>query len=59
MRRILLLLSIPGLLLAQASSHRLTLDDLVSAEPIGETELSPDGKTFSLTHNEPNMLKAA
>src|SRR5260221_13470381 len=50
MRRILLLVSIPGLLLAQIS-HRLTLDDLVSAEPIGETALSPDGKTFALTRN--------
>src|SRR5258708_6867021 len=51
MRRILLLLSIPGLLLAQSSSHRLTLDDLVSAEPIGETALSPDGKTLALARN--------
>jgi WD40 repeat protein len=27
--------------------HRLTLEDLLSVEPIGETALSPDGKTFA------------
>jgi dipeptidyl aminopeptidase/acylaminoacyl peptidase len=38
-----------GMLAAQ--THRLTLDDLVSVEAIGETVLSPDGKTFALTRN--------
>jgi Tol biopolymer transport system component len=28
-------------------AHRLTLDDLLSLEPIGETALSPDGKIFA------------
>ncbi len=28
-------------------SHRLTLDDLLSIEPMGETILSPDGNTFA------------
>ncbi len=34
--------------LLEAQSHRLTLDDLLSIEPVGETALSPDGKTFAL-----------
>lgn len=33
---------------ANAQVHRLTLDDLLSIEPIGETALSPDGKTFAM-----------
>ncbi len=33
---------------ANAQTHRLTLDDLLSVEPIGETALSPDGKTFAM-----------
>ena len=28
--------------------HRLTLEDLLSVEPIGQTALSPDGKMFAL-----------
>jgi dipeptidyl aminopeptidase/acylaminoacyl peptidase len=32
-------------------SGRLTLQDLVSVEGIGETALSPDGKTFAITRN--------
>src|SRR5579862_740256 len=36
-----------GLLCAQ--THRLTLEDLLSVEPLGETVLSPDGKTFAMT----------
>lgn len=28
--------------------HRLTLEDLLSVEPIGQTVLSPDGKTFAI-----------
>ncbi len=38
-----------ALLLAQG--RRLTLEDLVSVEAIGETALSPDGKTFAMTRN--------
>ncbi|MBV8829757.1 MAG: S9 family peptidase [Acidobacteriaceae bacterium] len=30
-----------------ARDHRLTLEDLVSVEPMGETTLSPDGKTIA------------
>ncbi|HLJ49114.1 MAG TPA: S9 family peptidase [Bryobacteraceae bacterium] len=47
MRTTLLFLAACGLLVAQG--HRLTLEDLLSAEPIGETALSPDGKTFAMT----------
>jgi dipeptidyl aminopeptidase/acylaminoacyl peptidase len=38
-----------GALLAAASSepHLLTLNDLLAVEPIAETHLSPDGKTFA------------
>jgi dipeptidyl aminopeptidase/acylaminoacyl peptidase len=49
MRIIWLFCTISGILAAQ--SHRLTLEDLLSAEPIGETALSPDGKTFATTRN--------
>ena len=45
------LLAISAALLAQPQAHRLTLDDLLSPEPIGEGALSPDGKTFALTRN--------
>src|SRR5438128_1090148 len=34
-----------------AQTHRLTLEDLLSVEPLGETVLSPDGKTFAMTRN--------
>src|SRR5215475_14503140 len=34
---------------AFAQTHRLTLEDIVSVEGIGETALSPDGKTFAMT----------
>src|ERR1700709_2422956 len=30
------------------SSNRLTLQDLLSAEPIGDAVLAPDGKSFAL-----------
>jgi dipeptidyl aminopeptidase/acylaminoacyl peptidase len=46
MRPIFLLLT--GAVLFAADSHRLTLEDLLSAEPIGDAALSPDGKTFAL-----------
>ena len=34
---------------AGAQTQRLTLEDLLSLEPLGETVLSPDGKTFAMT----------
>jgi dipeptidyl aminopeptidase/acylaminoacyl peptidase len=52
--RIAILLALCGALGAQ--THRLTLEDLVSAEPVGETALSPDGKTFALTRNSQIVL---
>src|ERR1700754_4477990 len=42
------LLILHGAALAQA---RLTLQDLLSAEPIGETALSPDGKTVAFVRS--------
>jgi dipeptidyl aminopeptidase/acylaminoacyl peptidase len=42
-----------------AQSHRLTLEDLVSVEPIGETALSSDGKTFAMTRNGQIVLMPA
>jgi dipeptidyl aminopeptidase/acylaminoacyl peptidase len=56
-RPIFLRITFSGLLLpitlmpqavAQVNAH-LTLQDLLSVEPIGETTLSPDGKTIALT----------
>lgn len=35
---------------AQEGGH-LTLQDLLSVEPIGESALSPDGKTIALTRS--------
>lgn len=34
---------------ASSDSHKLTLEDLLSVEAIGEAALSPDGKTFAIT----------
>lgn len=50
-------LGICGALAAQ--NHRLTLEDLLSVEPIGETALSPDGKTFAMTRNGQIVLMPA
>jgi dipeptidyl aminopeptidase/acylaminoacyl peptidase len=36
---------------AQQEPSHLTLQDLLSVEPIGETALSPDGKTIALTRD--------
>jgi dipeptidyl aminopeptidase/acylaminoacyl peptidase len=36
---------------AQSQGHPLTLEDLLSVEPIGETTLSPDGKTFAFARS--------
>ena len=40
-----------------AQSHRLTLEDLVSPEPVGESVLSPDGKTFAMTRSGQIVLR--
>jgi len=57
MRTITMFLGICGALAAQ--NHRLTLEDLLSVEPIGETALSPDGKTFAMTRNGQIVLMTA
>ena len=36
---------------AADSAHRLTLEDLVSVEPIGDSVLSPDGRTVALVRS--------
>jgi Tol biopolymer transport system component len=43
---------------AQTGEH-LTLQDLLSVEPIGESALSPDGKTIALTHSGQIVLLPA
>jgi dipeptidyl aminopeptidase/acylaminoacyl peptidase len=43
---------------AQSAGH-LTLQDLLSVEPIGETTLSPDGKTIAFTRNGQIVLMPA
>src|SRR5882724_9253310 len=45
-----------GLCTAQNGVHRLTLNDLVSVEPIGDTALSPDGKTIALVRESQIFL---
>ena len=42
------LVLLPMVGVAGMQAQRLTLQDIVSAEPIGETVLSPDGKTFAV-----------
>jgi dipeptidyl aminopeptidase/acylaminoacyl peptidase len=55
-----LLLSQTGFVAAQGqTSVRLTLQDLLSVEPIGETVLSPDGSTFALVRNGQVALLSA
>jgi dipeptidyl aminopeptidase/acylaminoacyl peptidase len=49
MRTLSILLTACGILAAQ--THRFTLEDLVSVEPIGESALSPDGTTFAMVRN--------
>ncbi len=51
-------IAIRGLVQAQ-TPVRLTLQDLLSADPIGETALSPDGKTFALVRNQQIALLQA
>ncbi len=43
---------------AQEAGH-LTLQDLLALEPIGETALSPDGKTVAFTHSGQIVLMSA
>src|SRR5258706_1164836 len=47
----LMIFAICGLLTASPppETRRLTLEDLLSVEPVGETALSPDGKAFAMT----------
>ena len=42
-----------------ARDHRLTLEDLVSVEPMGETALSPDGKTIATVRGGQIVLFSA
>ncbi len=49
MRRLSVFVLLCGCVFAQG--RRVTLDDLLSVEAIGETALSPDGKTFAMTRN--------
>ncbi|HMJ63656.1 MAG TPA: hypothetical protein VK493_17925, partial [Bryobacteraceae bacterium] len=42
--------------LAQTPTHRLTLNDLLSVEPIGDTALSPDGKSVALVREGQRSL---
>jgi len=49
MRVFFALLAVAGAAFAApADSHKLTLEDLLSAEGIGDAALSPDGKTFAI-----------
>jgi dipeptidyl aminopeptidase/acylaminoacyl peptidase len=48
---LLLPLSLHTRAIAQQEPAHLTLQDLLSVEPIGESALSPDGKTIALTRN--------
>src|SRR5580658_7147334 len=61
MRNVTILLAACGLLAGSlhAQGRRLTLDDLVSVEAIGETALSPDGRTFAMTRNGQIVLMPA
>jgi dipeptidyl aminopeptidase/acylaminoacyl peptidase len=55
----LVLFSFAFPLWSQSAAPRLTLEDLLSAEPIGQTALSPDGKTFAFTRNGQIVLMPA
>ena len=45
---VLLLASEPAYAAATSTGDRLTLEDLVSVEPLSESALSPDGQTFAI-----------
>lgn len=59
MRKFAIILAAGGSMLAPmmlapvmfAQGRRLTLEDLLSVEAVGETALSPDGKTFAMTRS--------
>lgn len=55
--RTLVFLTFCGALSAQ--THRLTLEDLLSPDPMGETVLSPDGATFAMTRGGQIVLMPA
>jgi dipeptidyl aminopeptidase/acylaminoacyl peptidase len=57
MRAFSILIAVSALLTAQ--DRRLTLEDLLSPEPIGESALSPDGKTFAMVRNGQIVLMPA
>ncbi len=57
MRKLSIFVLVCGVALAQG--RRVTLDDLLSVEAIGETALSPDGKTFAMTRNGQIVLMPA
>jgi dipeptidyl aminopeptidase/acylaminoacyl peptidase len=61
MRKVTVLIALCGSFagLLSAQGRRLTLEDLVSVEAIGETALSPDGKTFAMTRNGQIVLMPA
>jgi Tol biopolymer transport system component len=43
----------------KSGASRFTLSDILSVEPIGETALSPDGKTIALVRNSQIFLMPA
>jgi len=53
----ILLFALCGVAVAQ--NHRLTLEDLLSPEAIGEAALSPDGKIFAMSRNGQIVLMPA
>lgn len=57
MRYAMLVLLFCGAMSAQ--THRLTLEDLLSVDAIGEAALSPDGKTFAMTRGGQIVLTPA
>jgi dipeptidyl aminopeptidase/acylaminoacyl peptidase len=57
MRNAIVFLAASALLFGQG--RRLTLEDILSVEAIGETALSPDGKTFAMTRNGQIVLMPA
>lgn len=53
------LLTVPLLIASPPEAHRLTLEDLLAVEPVGETALSPDGKTIAMTKTGQIVLMPA
>ncbi len=44
---------------SQTESHKITLEDLVSAEPVGQKALSPDGETVAMIRGGQILLLPA